>query len=178
VSDGITVRERGATDGCPFCRDTLLDDDEVLRCGTCETRLHAACFRENGLACTVLGCGGRAVVSATDEPSPAPDEVPWESKRARKRRLRAQQRAERRAARRQPERPRPTYTLPAPAADLPWFQGPIGLALILTLLLIVPPLVLQLAEGLGEVPAGVLAMLAFLGGLALIVYIGARGEQR
>lgn len=177
VNDRVTVRERGERDACPFCRDTLREDDDVLRCGTCETRLHAACFRENGLACTVLGCGGRAVVSATDEPSPTPGEVPWESKRVRKRRLRAQQRAERRAARRQPERPRPTYTLPAPAADPPWFQGPIGLALILTLLLIVPPLVLQLAEGLGVVPAGVLATLSGLGGLALIIYGAARGKN-
>lgn len=68
---------------------------------------------------------------------------------------------------------------PAPVVDdPPWFQGPIGLALILTLLFIVPPLVLQLAEGLGEVPAGALAILAFLGGLAWIAYVAARGEQR
>lgn len=181
MSARVTVRERGETDGCPFCRDTLLEDDEVLRCGTCETRLHAACFRENGLACTVLGCGGRAVVPVAGSPSPPSDEVPWESKRARKRRLRAQHRAEQRARARQRERPGPIHARPAAApveGETAWFQGPIGLGAILTLLFVVPPLVGEMADVIGGPPAAALALLAFCGGLAWIVYVGAFGRSR
>jgi hypothetical protein len=177
VDERVTVRERGVTDGCPFCRDTLHADDEVWSCGTCETRLHSACFRENGLACTVLGCGGKAVVPVTAAAAPATKEKkPREGKRARKRRLREQHRKERGAARKVDSAwtPATRQVAPQTADDTPWFQGPIGLAAILTLLLVLPPVLLDATA----FPVKVLAVVSFCAGIGWIICINSFGQQR
>ena len=48
---------------CPYCLDDLLPQDVVVRCGTCRTPHHQACFRENE-GCTSIGCDGVAEVDA------------------------------------------------------------------------------------------------------------------
>lgn len=173
MDERVTVRERGVTDGCPFCRDTLRADDDVLACGTCETRLHAACFRENGLACTVLGCGGKAVVPATSRRKQRKNEKRKnrETRRERKRRLEEEQEAARRKAL-DAWRPATRTVAPQTADHTPWYQGPIGLVGILSLLIIVPPAMLEL----GGAGAVALASLAFCAGLGWIGYIGLYGK--
>lgn len=51
----ITGREGPAQEACPYCRDAL-GALEVVACGACATRHHAACLTEYG-RCTVHGCG-------------------------------------------------------------------------------------------------------------------------
>lgn len=48
---------------CPYCLDDLLPEDVVVRCGSCRTPHHRACFRENE-GCTSIGCDGVAEVDA------------------------------------------------------------------------------------------------------------------
>jgi hypothetical protein len=60
--DQVSLHERPHAETCPFCHDAIRGGQEVWPCEKCGTRLHGACFRENRLRCTVLGCGGQAVV--------------------------------------------------------------------------------------------------------------------
>ena len=178
MSQQVRVREReGAQDGCPFCREPLGEENEpeVWACGTCQVQLHAACFRENQLRCTVLGCGGRAVVP----PGASPPRRP--SRREKKRRQRQQRRERERQARQQaqaapakPARTEPPHARqPRAHGSASWLQGPIGLAALLTLLFVVP---LAGAE-VGGVLGLSLVAIGFLGGLGGIVYLGVAQER-
>ena len=43
---------------CPYCKDTLRGELDLVTCGRCTTLHHAACFKELG-RCTALGCQGK-----------------------------------------------------------------------------------------------------------------------
>lgn len=49
-----TVDERTL---CPYCRDGLVADDDLVACDACHTVHHRACLEEAG-GCTVFGCRG------------------------------------------------------------------------------------------------------------------------
>jgi hypothetical protein len=61
---------------CPYCRETI-DAEDVIRCPSCGTPHHNACFAENG-GCTVFGCESAPVdeskirVELLDVPTSAP----------------------------------------------------------------------------------------------------------
>jgi hypothetical protein len=60
VLENVALHERPHEDVCPFCHDALRPEQETWPCDKCGTRLHAECFHDNKLACTVLACSGRA----------------------------------------------------------------------------------------------------------------------
>ena len=50
---------------CPFCRDDLLDDEDLHVCPACKTKYHQECFDEFGTKCATLGCRGYVPRSRT-----------------------------------------------------------------------------------------------------------------
>ncbi len=64
----VTGKEGAAAEACPYCPDALGSVD-VVACGACSTRHHAACLAELG-RCTLHGCGraGAAVRERAKEP--------------------------------------------------------------------------------------------------------------
>ena len=61
---------------CPYCRETIKGED-TIRCPSCGTPHHKACFAENG-GCTVFGCESapsdvpKIAITSVDIPTSAP----------------------------------------------------------------------------------------------------------
>lgn len=170
MSEQVRVRARPAEDSCPFCHAALDPDAEAWACEGCATRHHASCFRENGLRCTVLGCGGRPALPVGQAPA---QESRLEKKRRKRRRRRERNRLAREAAGLpDPCAPR-LAPLRVPPEPVPWFQGPVGLGAVLTLLMVIPALCASSERWLAAIPAA----LSFLGGL-IWLYVALVRERR
>jgi hypothetical protein len=49
------IRKLESQDLCPYCRSSMLEQETVVECAQCSTRLHKACWDENK-QCTTWGC--------------------------------------------------------------------------------------------------------------------------
>jgi hypothetical protein len=70
VDERVALHAHASQESCPYCHDKIAEEQETWVCDRCGTKLHAECFRENELRCTVLGCAGRAVVPAGSRVEP------------------------------------------------------------------------------------------------------------
>ncbi len=64
MDERVALHAHASQESCPYCHDRISAEQETWVCDHCETKLHAECFRENELRCTVLGCTGHAAVPA------------------------------------------------------------------------------------------------------------------
>lgn len=178
--EAVALHERPRPETCPFCKDALGPDDDAWPCERCGTRLHAECFEENGLACTVLGCTGRARKPTPDVP---PDPVAEEAKRlarleraaAREARRAAEEKRSHPADARSPGRRLPWQRGPRGPA-YPWFQGPIGLVNIFLAPVLGLYFGLQVGGRLG-LALGILGVALCFGTIILVAALGEDHES-